>query len=85
MVQRFVYIELYLWKVAVKLKFFAKDDLEICYPTVRDKTMRLNISFPINGTGALDTCMGKILSSVTLLAHQYCTVNTIHVPTSRQQ
>ena len=85
MVQRFVYIELYLWKVAVKLKFFAKDDLEICYPTVRDKTMRLNISFPINGTGALDTCMGKILSNVTLLAHQYCTVNTIHVPTSRQQ
>ena len=47
--------------------------------------MRLILSCPIIDPGAIDACMGKILSSIPLPTHQSLTVSTIHIPTLRQQ
>ena len=49
------------------------------------QTMRLILFRPKTGAGAMDACMGLILSSVPLPTDQSCRVSIIHIPTFRQQ
>ena len=59
--------------------------LKLCYHTVRNQAMYLNLFCLITSPDARDTCEGMILSSVPLLTHQFLRISNIHILTFSQQ
>ena len=67
------------------LQIFLLYVLELWFHTLSNRTMRMDLSFPITGPDPMDACMRTIPSIVPSLIHQNCTVSTIHIRTFRQQ